>query len=152
MEPHVSLITLGVPDVEQSRQFYVDGLGWEPILDVPGQVVFLQIGHGVALSIFGAAELAKDIDPALATDRAAVSVQGPLGFALAHNVGSPAEVDAVLADAARAGATILKSAQHAEWGGYHGYFADPAGTVWEVAHNPGWSVADDGTVQMGIVD
>ncbi|WP_024286022.1 VOC family protein [Cellulomonas sp. KRMCY2] len=152
MDPNVSLITLGVPDVEQARQFYVEGLGWEPILDVPGQIVFLQVGHGLALSIFGAGELAKDVDPTLVPDEAAGAAQGPRGVALAHNVGSAAEVDAVLADAARAGATIRKPAQRAEWGGYHGYFADPAGTLWEVAHNPGWSVDPDGTVRLGPVD
>lgn len=152
MEPYVSLITLGVPDVAEARRFYVDGLGWHAVLEAPGEVVFLQVGHGIVLSLFGARDLARDIDPSLGADASAVPVIGPRGFTLAHNVGSPAEVDAVLADAVRAGATVLKPAQRAEWGGYHGYFADPAGTVWEVAHNPGWSVADDGTVRMGPVD
>lgn len=150
------MITLGVPDLAEARAFYVDGLGWSPVLDVPGQVVFLQVGHGVALSLFGAQDLVDDVrgdggadgtgDDAAAAGWAPPA--GPRGVTLAHNVGSPEEVDAAIADATAAGGRLVKPAQRAEWGGYHGYVADPAGTLWEIAHNPTWSVAEDGTVTI----
>lgn len=146
MKQRVDLITIGVPDVAAARQFYVEGLGWQPVLEVPGQVVFLQVGHGLLLSLFGALDLARDVDPEAGT---------PVGIGdvtLAHNVASDEEVRTTLDAAARAGAVVLKPAQRAEWGGFHGYFADPAGLRWEVAHNPGWSVGPDGTVRMGPVD
>jgi catechol 2,3-dioxygenase-like lactoylglutathione lyase family enzyme len=142
MEQRLSLITLGVPDLDEARRFYLDGLGWTPVLDVAGQVTFVQVAPGVLLSLFDAAELAADIGDG----RPAAPAVG--NVTLAHNVGSEAEVDAVLADAVRAGATLVKPAQRAAWGGYHGYFADPAGTPWEVAFNPGLVVDDDGAVRM----
>ncbi|NCT90311.1 VOC family protein [Cellulomonas sp. APG4] len=139
MEPRVSLITLGVPDLAEARAFYVDGLGWEPALEVPDQVIFFQAGHGLMLSLFGAEQLAAD---AHGPD---VPGSPPAGFTLAHNVGSSAEVDAALARALAAGATPVKEAQPTDWGGYHAYVADPAGVLWEIAFNPSWSVAPDGT-------
>lgn len=142
MEQRLSLVTLGVPDLEAARRFYLDGLGWRPVLDLPGTVTFVPVGPGLVLSLFDAADLAADIGDG----RAAAS--GPADVTLAHNVGSPEEVDAALADAVRAGATVLKPAQRASWGGYHAYFADPAGTVWEVAHNPGMTVDADGKVRL----
>lgn len=142
MEQRLSLITLGVPDLDEARRFYLDGLGWTPVLDLAGAVTFIQVAPGVLLSLYDATELAHDITP----DRVAAPTVGNVTLAL--NVGSAAEVDAVLAEAAAAGAAILKPAQRAVWGGYHGYFADPAGTPWEVAHNPGLSVADDGAVTI----
>lgn len=146
MEQRLSLITLGVPDLAEARRFYLEGLGWTPVLDVAGAVTFIQVAPGVLLSLYDATELAHDVAP----DRAPAPVVG--NVTLAHNVSSDAEVDAVLAEAARAGATILKPAQRAVWGGYHGYFADPAGTPWEVAHNPGLAVDDDGSVVITAVD
>ena len=142
MEQRLTLVTIGVPDLDAARRFYLDGLGWRAVLDVPGAVTFIQVGPGVVLSLFGADELAADIGDGRA------AADGPGNVTFAHNIGSPEQVDAVLADAMRAGATVLKPAQRAEWGGYHGYFADPAGTVWEVAHNPGMTVAADGTVTV----
>lgn len=142
MEQRLSLITLGVPDIDAARHFYLDGLGWTPVLDVAGQVTFIQVAPGVLMSLFDAADLAEDIGE----DRAAAPAVG--NVTLAHNVGSEAAVDAVLAEAVAAGATLLKPAQRAAWGGYHGYFADPAGTPWEVAFNPALVVDDDGAVSM----
>ncbi len=142
MEPHVSLITLGVADLRAARHFYVDGLGWTPTFEVPGEVVFLQVGHGLLLSLFDARALREDVGlPPDAELR-------PAGFTLAHNVGSEAEVDAVLAGAISAGADIVKPATGASWGGYQGYFAAPDGVLWEVAYNPAWSVAPDGAVTI----
>lgn len=142
MEQRLSLITLGVPDIDAARHFYLDGLGWTPVLDVAGQVTFIQVAPGVLMSLFDAADLAEDIGD----DRAVAPAVG--NVTLAHNVGSEAAVDAVLAEAVAAGATLLKPAQRAAWGGYHGYFADPAGTPWEVAFNPALVVDDDGAVSM----
>jgi catechol 2,3-dioxygenase-like lactoylglutathione lyase family enzyme len=145
MEQRLSLLTLGVPDLAEARRFYVDGLGWRPTLDLP-EVVFLQVAPGVLLSLFGAVSLAEDAGvpppaPGLASS-----------FSLAHLVGSPDDVAAVLATAEAAGATVVKPAQRAFWGGTHGYFADPAGFLWEVAHNPGISVDPDGTVSFTEAD
>lgn len=141
MEQRLSLVTLGVPDLDAARRFYLEWLGWTPVLDVAGAVTFIQVAPGVLLSLYGAEELAADVGDGRAP-------AAPGAVTLAHNVGSPAEVDAALAAAERAGATIVKPAQRAAWGGYHGYFADPAGHLWEVAHNPGFVVDDDGSVRM----
>jgi uncharacterized protein len=145
MDPQVHFITLGVPDLEAARSFYVDGLGWPSAFEVPGEIVFIQVGHGLLLGLFGAAALAADIGPQ------AGSASGPAPFTLAQVVPAEDQVVAVLAAAEAAGATILKPAQHADFGGFHGYFADPAGFRWEVATNPGWSVAPDGTVSIGPI-
>jgi catechol 2,3-dioxygenase-like lactoylglutathione lyase family enzyme len=142
VEPRVTFITLGVPDLDAARRFYVDGLGWEPALDVPGEVIFIQVGHGLLLALFDAQKMAADIG-------AGASVAATAGIALAHNVASEAEVAGAMERAAAAGATVLKPAQATAWGGHHGYFADPAGFVWEVAHNPGWRVEPDGRVAIG---
>ncbi|HEX2178250.1 MAG TPA: VOC family protein, partial [Actinomycetota bacterium] len=124
-------------------RFYVEGLGWEPKMNVPGEIIFFQVAPGVILGFFEAGHFAADLG-----DQAA-PVGKPGGFTLAHNVGSPEEVNRVLADAKAAGATIVKPGQNASFGGYHGHFADPNGVVWEVAHNPGWRVDGEGTVHLG---
>lgn len=144
MEPRVSLITLGVRDVARARAFYVDGLGWEPVNEVAGEVVFLQVGHGLLLSLWRRADLLEEAGPGIHEAH-----HGPVPVvpvALAHNVGSPAEVDDVLASALAAGGSVVVPAQVRAWGGYSGYFADPDGFRWEVAHNPGLVVSDDGRV------
>jgi hypothetical protein len=144
MQPRIDLITLGVPDLDAARRFYVDGLGWAPLLEVAGEVCFIQVGHSRVLALWGAEELTADArgGPPPTAPRGA-------GVAFAQNVGSAAEVDAVMADAQAAGASVLKPAQDTEWGGYHGYFADPAGFLWEVAHNPTFRIDADGRVHMG---
>lgn len=142
VDQRLSLITIGVPDLDEARRFYLDGMGWTPVLDVADAVTFIQVAPGVLLSLYDAAALAEDVGDG----RAAAPTVG--NVTLAHNVGSEAEVDAVLAQAVAAGATVLKPAQRAIWGGYHGYFADPAGMPWEVAHNPGLVFREDGEVQV----
>ena len=145
MEPRVNFITLGVDDLAAARRFYVDGLGWTPTWEVPDEVVFLQVGPGLLLTLWHASSLDADAGgPGEPTT--------PAGFSLAHNVGSDEEVFGVMARAEAAGATVLKPAQRAEFGGVHGYFADPSGARWEVAHNPGWRVEADGTVVIGPID
>lgn len=140
MDQRLSLITFGVPDLAAVRAFYVDGLGWSPLLDVPGAVCFLQVAPGVVLSLFPAPDLADDVGRPVGA--------GPGAVTLARNVGTPAEVDEQVRAFLDAGAHLVKPAQPAQWGGYHAYVADPAGALWEIAHNPGWSVAADGTVTM----
>jgi predicted lactoylglutathione lyase len=138
MEQRISLITLGVADVGRARAFY-EQLGWR------GQEVeataFFQAG-GMALVLWGREELARDAGLA---DSAAGA---PRGVALAQNVRSPSEVDDVLAAAERAGGTVTRPAGRTVYGGYAGYFTDPDGHAWEVAHNPGFALADDGTLTI----
>ncbi|MCE3250761.1 MAG: putative Glyoxalase/bleomycin resistance protein/dioxygenase [Geminicoccaceae bacterium] len=140
MEQRLSLVTLGVADLEQSRHFYEDGLGWRRG-NAHAEVVFFQLG-GAVLALFARSALAADAGlPAAGS--------GFGGIALAYNARSREEVDAVLAEAKAAGATILKPAQDAFWGGYSGYFADPDGHPWEVAWNPDWTLAEDGSISLG---
>ncbi|ABM12869.1 MULTISPECIES: VOC family protein [Mycolicibacterium] len=138
MEQRVSLITLGVDDLVRARRFYEQGLGWVPKA-APEGVVFYQL-PGIALALFGRDDLAQD---------AHMPVDGRFsGITIAINQRTEADVDAVLAQAKAAGATILKPAEKVFWGGYSGYFADPDGHVWEVALNPEWTINDDGTLTI----
>jgi catechol 2,3-dioxygenase-like lactoylglutathione lyase family enzyme len=140
MDPRLSLVTLGVRDVSVAHAFYVDGLGWTPTLAVPGEVTFIQVGHGVLLGLWSLDELVAEVGE--------VVRDGPVPITLAHNVDDEATVDRVLADAQRAGGSVVVPAARRAWGGYNGYFADPDGYRWEVAHNPNLSVSDDGTVVL----
>lgn len=141
MEQRIDIVTLGVADLAAARRFYVDGLGWELSLEVPGEVVFLQVGPRAAA---GAVRRAG----ARGRHRRRPLATGPAPVTLAQVLDSEAEVEAVLDRAAAVGATVLKPPQRAAFGGFHGYFADPAGFRWEVATNPGWSVAPDGRVTI----
>lgn len=137
MEQRVSLVTLGVADVGRARAFY-EALGWSG--ESPdGEVVFFQAG-GMILALWGRDKLAED--------SAVEDGGGWGGVTLAYNVASPEEVDAVLAEAATAGATIGRAGAPTFWGGYSGVFVDPDGHPWEVAHNPGWVLDVDGTVRL----
>jgi len=139
MEQRVSLVTLGVADIERSRQFYEDGLGWKRGNE-DKSVVFFQL-PGSILALWSRASLAEDAG--LADTGAGFS-----GMALAYNARSREDVDAVLSEAEVAGARILKRAAETFWGGYSGYFADPDGHPWEVAHNPFWSLDAEGRVSL----
>lgn len=127
MEPRISLITLGVSDLDRSIRFYRDGLGL-PMRDGPEGIAFFET-NGTWLSVYTRDKLAEDA----LTDPAG---SGFRGFTLAHNVRTEEEVDAVLAEAVAAGATLVKEAQKVFWGGYSGYFRDPDDFLWEVAYNP----------------
>lgn len=140
MEQRVSLVTLGVADLERARRFYEEGLGWRRGSDLPG-VVFFQTG-GSIFALYPRDDLARDAG--LPADAGAESG----AIALAYNARNRDEVDAVLGEAESAGATILKPAEDAFWGGYSGYFADPDGHLWEVAWNPHWTIASDGSVSL----
>jgi catechol 2,3-dioxygenase-like lactoylglutathione lyase family enzyme len=137
----VTLITLGVADVGRATAFY-EGLGWRrSSASVEGDVSFFDLG-GTVLAVWGHDALADDahLTPGAAAD--------PGSHGLAINLASREEVDAVLAEAEAAGARVLKPAAAMSWGGYSGYFADPDGHPWEVAHNPGWPLDADGRVQL----
>ena len=138
MEQRVSLVTLGVADVARARAFY-EGLGWVASDRSQDDVTFFQAG-GMVVALWSRAELAVD---SVVTDAG-----GWGGITLAHNVRSPEEVDAVLAEAEAAGATIPRRGAETSWGGYSGVFVDPDGHPWEVAHNPFWNVRDDGSVEL----
>jgi catechol 2,3-dioxygenase-like lactoylglutathione lyase family enzyme len=134
----VSLITLGVADLARARAFY-EQLGWRTGADPDADVVFFQAG-GAIVALWGRDRLADDSG---VTDGG-----GWGGITLAHNVRSPAEVDAVLEEARAAGASILRPGAETFWGGYSGVFADPDGHPWEVAHNPYWTLREDGAVEL----
>ncbi|HZG36001.1 MAG TPA: VOC family protein [Gaiellaceae bacterium] len=138
MEQRVSLLTLGVANLERSRTFY-EALGWTSDSEPGGDVVFFQAG-GMVVALWSRAELAAD--------SGVEDTGGWGGITLAHNVRSPEEVDAVLAEARRAGASIARDGAATFWGGYSGVFLDPDGHPWEVAHNPGWPLAGDGSVRL----
>ena len=131
MEQRLSLVTLGVADLERAVAFYA-ALGWEPGNDVAAQDVAFFQGPGMIVALWHRDELAAD--------SAVADGGGWGGITLAHNVRSPEEVDAVLAEAERAGATIGRTGAATEWGGYSGIFIDPDGHPWEVAHNPFWTM------------
>ncbi len=137
MEQRVSLITLGVADTARARAFY-EALGWSG--ESPdGDVVFFQAG-GTIVGLWGRDKLAED---SCVDDRG-----GWGGVTLAYCVRSPEEVDAVLADAEAAGATVGRPGAPTFWGGYSGIFVDPDGHPWEVAHNPGWTLEADGSIRL----
>lgn len=139
MEQRMSLVTLGVADLRRARQFYEGGLGWKPGF-ATDDVVFYETG-GPIIALWSRRDLAADAR--IDDDESTFG-----GLALAHNVRSRDEVETVLAEAAAAGAAILKSAEDTPWGGYSGYFADPDGHLWEVAFNPAWTIGEDGSVRM----
>ncbi len=142
MNQSASFITFATADLDAARTFYVGGLSWTPTLDVPGEILFLQVGHGLMLGLFDAAHFSADLGE---PDTPSVPIRG---VTLSQNVGSAEEVDRVVGAAERAGAEVVKAPQDAAFGGYHGHFRDPNGVVWEVAYNPGWSVEPDGRVRL----
>ena len=129
VEQRISLVTLGVTDLGRARSFY-EALGWDGAQQPDGEVCFFQSG-GMVLGLW-----------------TALGGHGAAGIELAHNVRSPEEVGRILAEAERAGGTVLRPAAHAEWGGTSGAFADPDGYVWEIAHNPDWTLGADGSVRI----
>ncbi|MBU6503891.1 MAG: VOC family protein [Burkholderiaceae bacterium] len=140
MKPRISLMTLGVDDLERSLRFYRDGLGLatDGIIGTEfeyGAVAFFDLQAHLKLAIYPRKSLARD---------SGLPVEPPSGteFSIGHNVSSKAEVDAVMQQASGAGAVIVKPAQDTFWGGYAGYFQDPDHHLWEVAWNPQWPVPD----------
>jgi uncharacterized protein len=142
MEQRISVITLGVADLERSRQFYEHGLGWQASSRSNERITFFQAG-GMVLALYSRTALAEDAH--LSNDGTGFG-----GITLAYNVRHRENVDVVLAEAQVAGATLLKAPEETHWGGYSGYFADPDGYPWEVAWNPYWELHEDGSVQLPI--
>lgn len=142
MEQRLSIVTLGVADLRRSREFY-ERLGWRRSMASAEGIIFFQAG-GMALALYPRAELAKDAN----LQDAGRQAEEFRGFTVSYNVRKHDEVDAVLAEAAHAGAKIIKPAQEAFWGGYLGYFSDPDGFLWEVAWNPFFAIADSGSLQL----
>ncbi|MGN6413414.1 VOC family protein [Flexivirga sp.] len=128
MEPRVSFITLAVADIARTRAFYVDGLGWRPQFEDGTEVIMIQVAEHLVLSLWQADAFAAEVGGRPSS--------GIPPLTLAHNVVDRASVDAVLAEAAAAGAEVT-AAEARVWGGYSGYFADPDGFRWEVCWNPG---------------
>ena len=138
MDPRISLVTLGVADMKAARAFY-EKLGWRASEQSNDDVTFFQAG-GMILGLYGRAALAEDA-------KVEDSRPGFSGVALAYNGRDKAEVDRVLDEAVAAGGTLIKAAEDVFWGGYSGYFADPDGHVWEIAHNPFSPLGPDGAFQ-----
>jgi uncharacterized protein len=139
MKQSVALVTLGVSDYERAKAFY-SALGWTPALDI--QETAFYRANGVVLVLWARERLAEDCG--IADDSAAWS-----GVALAHNVASHEEVDGIVDLARRNGATVTREPSETFYGGYAGVFRDPDGHVWEIAHNPGFGLTDDGSVLLG---
>jgi catechol 2,3-dioxygenase-like lactoylglutathione lyase family enzyme len=138
VEQRLSLVTLGVADLARARAFY-ERLGWRTNTDPDLGVAFFP-ANGMVLALWSRVELAAD--------SCVADAGGWGGVALAHNVRSPAEVDAVLEQARAAGATIGRPGAPTPWGGYSGIFVDLDGHPWEVAHNPHWTIEDDGSIVL----
>ncbi len=140
MKPRITVITVGVGDLEKSLNFYRDGLSL-PTQGIIGQefehgaVAFFDLQNGLKLAIWPRESIAHDT-------KIPQTVSSPTEFTLGHNLNSKAEVDTVMAQAEKAGATIIKPAQNTFWGGYSGYFQDPDGHLWEVLWNPEWVIPD----------
>jgi catechol 2,3-dioxygenase-like lactoylglutathione lyase family enzyme len=138
LEQRLSLVTLGVADLARAREFYA-ALGWKTGAAPADDVAFFQAG-GMIVALWGRDQLAED---------SGVEDSGGWGgITLAYNARSPDEVDAVIAEAERAGARIARYGAETFWGGYSGVFVDPDGHPWEVAHNPHWTIEDDGSVRL----
>ena len=138
MDQRLSLVTLGVRDLERARRFY-EAVGWTSGAAPADDVVFFQTGCMI-VALWGREQLAEDT---VVEDSG-----GWGGITLAYNARSPSEVDAVLAEAEAAGATIPRAGAETFWGGYSGVFVDPDGHPWEVAHNPGWLLGEDGSITL----
>lgn len=134
MEQRLSLITLGVADLARARAFY-EGLGWSTGAGPDDDVVFFQAG-GIIVALWDRARLAEDSGVADAGRSG--------GFTLAHNVRDPAAVDRVIDEVRSAGGTVTREPGATFWGGYSAAFTDPDGHPWEIAHNPRWTITDDG--------
>jgi catechol 2,3-dioxygenase-like lactoylglutathione lyase family enzyme len=138
MDQRLSLVTLGVSDLSRARAFY-EALGWRSRAEEGADIVFFQAG-GMVVALWSRSSLAEDTG---------VSDKGGWGgITLAYNARSPGEVDSVLAEAESAGGLITRAGAPTFWGGYSGVFVDPDGHPWEVAHNPHWTITDDGSVVL----
>ncbi|MBT2513431.1 VOC family protein [Arthrobacter sp. ISL-30] len=140
MDQQLHFITFATENLDRARAFYKEGLGWDPLMDVPGEIIFFQVAPGVVLGLFDAEKFDEDLVSAEKTS-------GVSGVTLSHNVGSAPEVSSTIEKLVAAGATVLKPAQAGAFGGiFHGHVKDPNGIIWEIAHNPGWRIDNEGKV------
>ena len=143
MNQSLHFVTVSTADLDAARSFYVTGLDWHPLLDVPGEIIFFQVAPGLVLGLFDSVKFNADI--ATGADYSSVS-----GLTLSHNVDSPEAVRIVVDAMQRAGGTVLKPPQAGAFGGiYHAHVRDPNGIIWEIGHNPSWHILDDGSVTLG---
>ena len=143
MEQRLTMVTLGVEDLERATAFYEDVVGWKSTPS-PDGISFFDLG-GVVFSLYPHRDLVKEMN---GVDDGTHNTHYQ-GFALAHNARSKEEVDSIFSRLRARGAAIIKEAEEAFWGGYSGYFSDPDGHLWEVAYNPYWVIGEDGRVSMG---
>lgn len=142
MQQHVHFVTVAATDLDATRQFY-GALGWRPLLDVEGEIVFYQTAPGQVLGFFLADKFNQDL--ALPGDHSRVC-----GVTVSHNVEGPDAVIALVDAMAAAGGNVVKPPQPGQFGGvFHAHVHDPNGLIWEIAHNPGWRIEPDGTVTLG---
>lgn len=141
MEPRISIVTLGVRDLQKSYEFYKEGLGLPTTRNPEGGIIFFKTG-GTCLALYPIEKLAEDVGDRFKMERAKFS-----GVTIAHNVQTEQEVDQILNQAEKAGAKIEKPAQKTFWGGYSGYFSDPDGHLWEIAHGA-FEFNEDGSLKI----
>jgi uncharacterized protein len=142
VKQQIHFLTFATADLDAARRFYVEGLQWTPLLDVPDEIIFFQVAPGLVLGLFDSDKFVRDLAGQL-TDT------GVSGVTLAHNVESPDAVRSTVDAMVSAGGAILKPAQPGEFGGiFHAHVRDPNGIIWEIGHNPGWRIDDDGTVSL----
>ncbi|GAB3616061.1 VOC family protein [Okibacterium endophyticum] len=142
MKQNVHFVTLATADLDATRAFY-GVLGWKPLADVEGEIIFYQTAPGLVLGFFDADKFNQDLETD--TDRSQVS-----GVTLSHNVDSPGDVRSLVDAMATAGGTVLKPPQSGQFGGiFHAHVRDPNGVIWEIAHNPGWHIDSRGDVSFG---
>ncbi|WP_078327369.1 VOC family protein [Mycobacteroides salmoniphilum] len=142
MKQQLHFVTVAATDLDATRRFYA-ALGWSPLLDVEGEIIFYQSAPGQLLGFFLADKFNEDL--AAPGDHSRVS-----GITLAHNVDSPEDVTELSGTMSLSGGTVLKPPQPGQFGGvFHAHVQDPNGLIWEIAHNPGWRIASDGTVHLG---
>jgi catechol 2,3-dioxygenase-like lactoylglutathione lyase family enzyme len=142
VQQNVHFITFATANLDAARDFYASGLGWTPLLDVAGEILFFQIAPGMVLGLFDAEKFDQDL--AGGEDLSTIS-----GVTLSHNVDSPDAVRQTVAAMAAAGGTVLKPPQPGAFGGiFHAHVRDPNGIIWEIAHNPGWSIGPDGAASF----
>lgn len=143
MDQHLHFLTIATRNLDATRRFYNDALGWTPLLDVTDEIIFYQIANGLLLGFFDAVKFNQDLG------REGTSGP-PSGLTLAHNVESPDAVRSLVDTMQAGGGTVLKTPQPGAFGGiFHAHVADPNGVIWEIAHNPNWSIAPDGRVHLG---
>lgn len=149
MDGRIDFITFATGDLDAARRFYADGLGWRPLMDVPGEIVFFQSAPGQVLGLFDAGRFDQDLAPEDGASAGSVRARVS-GITLAHNVDDRDQVTATVDAMRAAGGTVRTPPEEGAFGGvFHAHVEDPNGILWEIAHNPGWHVAEDGTVELG---